>query len=57
MKIYDKFAWPVETIENRPIQSFLRYLIHGSIKQTWRFRNEHKRPRKTHRGESGPRTS
>lgn len=39
MKIRDNLGWPVETFKNKPFTNFLRYLIHGSIKNTWKLRN------------------
>lgn len=34
--VYGKDGWPVETIEGRYIQNFLRRIIHGNILTTLR---------------------
>lgn len=37
--VRDKTGYPVEWIKGRPVQKWVRFLIHGSIIQTWRWRN------------------
>lgn len=39
MIVRDKYGYPVETIFGKHIKNFLRILIHGNIKQTWKLRN------------------
>jgi hypothetical protein len=40
MKIYDKDGYPVASIQNEPVKSFLRKLILGNVKQTYKaYRN------------------
>jgi hypothetical protein len=38
MIIRDKAGWPVEWVKGRPIQKWFRFLIHGSVVQTWKRR-------------------
>lgn len=38
MKLRDKYGWPIELIENRPIINFIRKLIHTDIIATFRYR-------------------
>jgi hypothetical protein len=34
-----KNGWPVEWVRGRPVQKWVRFLIHGSIYQTWKGRD------------------
>ena len=36
MIIRDKLGWPVEKFVDRPFTNFIRILIHGNIRQTYR---------------------
>lgn len=40
MIIHGKDGWPVERIIGRPIQNFLRAIIHGNLRMTWTRRHE-----------------
>jgi hypothetical protein len=40
MILRDKFGWPVELIEGRPILNFFRRLLVTSVRRTWAMRNE-----------------
>ena len=42
MIIRDKFGWPVEIFVGRPVTNFIRRLLHGNIKQTYRKLHEEK---------------
>ena len=40
MLIRDKYGWPVERILGRSFTNFIRLLLHGNLRQTWRHRKE-----------------
>lgn len=40
MILRDKWGWPVERIKGRPIQNFIRDLLHVSLWKTWKMRKE-----------------
>ena len=42
MIIRDKLGWPVEKFVDRPFTNFIRILIHGNIRQTYRKLNKEK---------------
>jgi hypothetical protein len=29
----DKFGWPIETVKGKPIDNFIRFIIHGIIRK------------------------
>ena len=43
MIIRDKLGWPVEKFVDRPFTNFIRILIHGNIRQTYRKLNKEKK--------------
>lgn len=40
MILRDKLGWPIERVKGRPINNFIRLLLHTSWIRTWRDRNK-----------------